>query len=409
MNARPHPAWGFVVLAAVACVEAPPTSAPVEVTDSAGIEIVRHRSLDTPELSVDWGAAIRVGDAPVEGIGFFEVVSAVRLPSGGIAVADAGNHRIVYFEDDGTPRSTTGRQGEGPGEFQQMGLASRWRGDSLVVWDHRARRLSVLDPQGTFARSFMLESTEAVPRARVISVYADGSFLATGFADTGPGGIPSGRRGYPSPIYHFGPDGGHLATTGVFMSGESYFEALDNGGFRIYPAVFPRLNVRLAAGELFVLASNETFELRFLRRDGTPVRIVRGPSGVRPVSPELREAEIERLVEDDGGEDPEAFRRTLSAMETPEFVPEFTAAFADAVGRVWVALRDPAAGDDTTEWLVFDGTGTLTGRVALPSGLRLMDAGPDWVVGVETDALDVETVVLAPVAPTASAATLRPR
>ena len=85
------------------------------------------------------------------------------------------------------------------------------------------------------------------------------------------------------------------------------------------------------------------------------------------------------------------------------------AAFADAVGRVWVALRDPAAGDDTTEWLVFDGTGTLTGRVALPSGLRLMDAGPDWVVGVETDALDVETVVLAPVAPTASAATLRPR
>jgi hypothetical protein len=35
----------------------------------------------------------------------------------------------------------------------------------------------------------------------------------------------------------------------------------------------------------------------------------------------------------------------------------------------------------------------------MPEGYRLLDAGTDWIVGVERDELDVERVTVRPVAP----------
>ena len=69
--------------------------------------------------------------------------------------------------------------------------------------------------------------------------------------------------------------------------------------------------------------------------------------------------------------------------------------FADRTGRVWV--EDYRIGDEpTATWTVFAPDGDVSFRVDLPPELTLMDAGPDALIGVRTDAYDVETVVVVP-------------
>ncbi|HEV8613608.1 MAG TPA: 6-bladed beta-propeller [Gemmatimonadales bacterium] len=58
----------------------------------------------------------------------------------------------------------------------------------------------------------------------------------------------------------------------------------------------------------------------------------------------------------------------------------------DDLGFLWVADSSSAA------WTVFSDSKTRLGTVILPSGFRLMQAGADFVLGVERDTLDREIV-----------------
>ena len=60
--------------------------------------------------------------------------SVVVDDEGVVYLLDRGNHRLVAFNPDGTVRWSQGREGEGPGEFQNaFGLAPGPEGDLFVV------------------------------------------------------------------------------------------------------------------------------------------------------------------------------------------------------------------------------------------------------------------------------------
>jgi hypothetical protein len=59
----------------------------------------------------------------------------------------------------------------------------------------------------------------------------------------------------------------------------------------------------------------------------------------------------------------------------------------DDLGYLWVS--DSAADN---RWEVYAGTGRATGRVTLPVGFSLLQAGRDFVLGIERDTLDQEQV-----------------
>ncbi|HSK20055.1 MAG TPA: 6-bladed beta-propeller [Longimicrobiales bacterium] len=78
-----------------------------------------------------------------------QVVGAVQLHDGRIAVMNAGSAELRIYAPDGTFISAHGRPGEGPGEFR---TASRMHliGDTIFIHDSRLQRLSVHDDAGSF-------------------------------------------------------------------------------------------------------------------------------------------------------------------------------------------------------------------------------------------------------------------
>ena len=107
------------------------------VRDSAGITIVENTSHGWEEGTA-WRVSepalvIGAADGPAD-YQFFNVTGTVLL-RGKILVANAGTQELRSFDLQGSYQRTTGRRGEGPGEFVDMGALRRYRRDSLLVFD----------------------------------------------------------------------------------------------------------------------------------------------------------------------------------------------------------------------------------------------------------------------------------
>jgi len=83
-----------------------------------------------------------------------------------------------------------------------------------------------------------------------------------------------------------------------------------------------------------------------------------------------------------------------------ETVPEFGSLRASPEGLVWVGqyvdpeyamLEEPWPAQ---EWVVVDVAAETAGTIKTPAGLRVLQVGRDFVAGVHTGALGVETVRL---------------
>jgi hypothetical protein len=369
------------------------------VRDSAGVVIVEHAADalargtgDPPAWTADFDRALVLpGD-------FFQVAAAVRLDGGRIAVVERSDPRVRFFGPDGAREHSVGGQGEGPGEFRAITSAHRWPGDSIVVFDVQLRRLTLFDGSGELGRTFAFEVTEDVPFANLQGVHAEeGSLLATGFSQTPPGGPEGGRRRYQTPAYRFGPDGALGGALPLATDSESYFEIIENG-FRVFPPLFRRSTGLLAGPDFLLEAANDTWEFRVHTPGGELTRIVRRwGTPARLTEPLRREAIERRLAEDGSSGDGDDLRRTLETMPVPETLPAFGQVAVARSGHIWVEDYDPAR-PESMAWTVVDPEGMIAARVELPGRFRPMEIGDDYLLGVLTDELDVERVVLAPLA-----------
>ena len=95
----------------------------------------------------------------------FESISdAIRLPEGGVLVADVGDNTLRAYRENGTYVATWGREGEGPGELTRFGSLHRLGADSVVVWDRGLQRLTVFDMTGGVGR---VSSVREAPELRL--------------------------------------------------------------------------------------------------------------------------------------------------------------------------------------------------------------------------------------------------
>jgi hypothetical protein len=382
---------GSCVLLLVACDGPTEAREGSTVADSAGVRIVTHPGdVATPPLNVALDAGRTLpGDTDLPA---FRIASVLKQANGGYVVADGGNLRVLFLDEEGAVIGSVGREGDGPGEFRDVSVVGRGVADSLLVWDRRLRRLSVLTPGGTFVRSFALQTTDSVPFASVAGVYGDGSLLATGFAEVGDTGPSDGRQVYSSPLYHFGPKGEFRSQAGSFPGTESYYVVYPDGGFSVFPVLFPRVSFRLPVGDRLLFATSDRYELEFMRPDGTLEMILRRDAPNVPIGSEARRVATERLLASVRAGDEDETRAVLERMEVPEHLPHLGDVFGDRLGRTWVReYRLEEA--PTAEWIVFDESGLVVGSVGLPSNFSPRDAGADYVVGVVTDELGVESVV----------------
>ena len=108
---------------------------------------------------------VRIADENLPDDVYFQMPSGLAVDGQGrFFIVDYNAHHIKTFDSKGTFSGTLGRQGQGPGEFEgpyRICLA----GDSLIIYELSARRLSRLRFDGTHEKSAPLEFTEGSLRS----------------------------------------------------------------------------------------------------------------------------------------------------------------------------------------------------------------------------------------------------
>jgi hypothetical protein len=389
-----------VLLASGACAaDAPDGPPPATVRDSAGVTIVENPAL-SEVATLDWS----VGESPQVSIGMlegpeeyqlFQVMEALRLADGRLAVANAGSGEVRVYDASGVHLASWGGEGDGPGEFRHTTRLVPWPGsDSLAVWDMRLSRLTLFDATGAVGRTQTFPGVGDIDRPGSLWSLPDGNLVLMGVAFPDPEEMVGLLR-TPEVFAVAGRDGSLVASIGDFPGLETWMQ-FTGEGLNIVRLPLSRRNVSGQVGQGMVIASNERFQLDFYGAEGDLHRSVRVATPPTPVTAAMLETEVEHRAANMPEEARPGYRASLQDMPTPETLPVFVQVLEDAVGNVWVRLFSLPSQPGPAEWAVFDPTGQIVGRMQTPDGLEVFQIGEDFILGSMEDALEVEHVQIWP-------------
>jgi hypothetical protein len=372
-------------------------SAPLrsEARDSAGIRIVENHA---PAWSTE--QAWQLADAPSTTFGatesLYRVLWGRRLPDGRVILAQNSTLEFLLFAPDGSLLARRGGRGGGPGEFRELSRVRAGPGDSITVFDFPGARVSILDAEGSFARSYQVPSIQGRPSVTE-AIFADGSILAiplgTGPA-TGQGLVRRERE-----LWHLPLDGGEAVRIAAFPETETFF--FEGGGSR--RPFFGKHAYYTTSRRGLIWGQTDRLSLHVVSPDGATReihRIVReprsfGPSDIQPL--------VDERLADAAPDRRPMVQRQLSSLPTSGTVPEWGwPDYGDEYGRallvddadfVWLAeYFMPSA--PTNARTVLDTEGTWLGSVSLPARFSPLHIGSDFILGVFEDELEVEHVQL---------------
>jgi len=368
------------------CAPAGDSSQTAVVRDSAGVRVAENPAGASGE---EWTLAsppvLEIGRGEGQGAGsdlFGDVVHAIRLSNGHIAVADRHAREIRVFDDAGDHALTFGRPGEGPGEFTALWSIAELAGDTIAAIDPLGGRVSLFSSAGVFGRSFPIPRLPGASAPNVIGWLADGTLLISALTRS-----PSRDTRDQSThfLYAVDPHGEILGTLGEYPG-----SPLGRNGLALG---FASRAEFAAGGSLAWVGQSGRFELVGHDRTGAVRRMVRLDREPRAVTqPEIDEAQaaVERSLQGASGP---AVERIL-ATEYASHHPVHGVLLADRAGNLWIEryrhhlLEDPGP----QEWDVFDAEGRLVGYLATPTDFEITDIGADFVLGFHTDELGVQTV-----------------
>ena len=399
---KPSPAVIVPLLALTAACGGADADVPdvqTAVRDSAGITIVENSGAGwlpehgwrvVPEPEVDIGV---LEGAPEYQL--FRVRGATRLSDGRIVVANGGTKEIRFYSADGEHLRTVGRQGEGPGEFEELSGPWRMAGDSIVAFDWRGLRLSIFAPEGEFVRSERLETAEGVMFPSPLGVTTSRTVLASVGQVFMSGEAQTGVSRDSGSILVYGLDGALQDTLGVFPGSEAYVKS-EGRSMSVRSLAFGRSFQTELQGDRLYAGATDRYEVGVWRTDGTLERLIRRAHTPVAVTPEhvgaYKEEQLAAL-EDAPESRLASTRAILEEMPYPQTFPAFRTLEVDEEGNLWVREYDPP-GDERSLWTVFDPEGAMLGQVELPEGLTVHAIGPDWILGRWSDDFDVEHVRL---------------
>lgn len=389
----------LAVLTSAACSGEGTENPPVVIADSAGVRIVinpKPQGGADPAWSVAAIPEVEVGGlvgAPADQL--FQVSGAVVLSDGTLVVANRGTHDLRFYDAEGHHLVSVGGQGDGPGEFQALELVGRFAGDSLLTYDSRHRRASVFDGAGSFARSFRIGEAAGLTYPVPSGVLSNGTVIVQQGAMYIAGQTVNGADREPIKLFLAAPDGAVKDSFGEFPGREMFVLAvLAERWMSVRPITFG-LGFFVAGGNRRVaVGNNDEFAVRVYDESGTLLHVVRQYRDPAPTTDEDFTRYIESqlaVVEEERSR--RLYGQMYREMPQAESFPAYASLRFDRAGNLWIE-EYPRPGTDQPVWQVFDPDGIFAARVETPEGLRILDIGEDYILGVKRDDLEVEHVRL---------------
>jgi hypothetical protein len=357
--------------------------------------VVHHRHLDArtvPEWNIAATPSLRIGSVagpPNENL--FRVTHALQLRNGNFLIAQADGLLRLYGPD-GSYKSSVGRRGDGPGEFQNIEWLQELNDGWFAAYDGRLRRLTILTGDAV-ERLISLAGSGAITFPIPFGVLPDNSILATASPAAPSGGDLVGRIAPEELLMRYPADGTQPAILWR-TPGKEVSNTVVNGRLVSLPAVFGRdARISLHGDHLYV-AWTGTPEVVRLSSEGGPTLVLRWQHDAVPVEDTDVAAFIAAMLD---GESNAAARLRVEQMllssPLPDQMPALGELVVDELGNVWVQdFPEPKQVNGT--WRVFDTDGLHVANISIPTGLRILQIGAEFVLGLTRDELDVEYVLL---------------
>ncbi len=322
-----------------------------------------------------------------DGREFEQILGAVTLPSGVIAVADHMAARVHFFSSTGSSLAWSGGTGSGPGEFRDLTAFGSSRDGTAWAFDRSLRRVTWFREDGQMARLAPVETDVASWGSNMLGELDSGALVLV--EKTVP--FPDAQR--TTPTYR---DSTHMV---AYLPGDSVASAI--GRFPLFDMTVgrnsrgpttslhphgPRLQATVdRRGHGVWVGFSETPEIRLFSAAGVVLDSMPVPLAPRKATPaenaviEERRARL-RL-------DP------ASLPEAPTHMPLFGRILSSAEGDVWVeVIVEPG---DKPQWVLLRQDRSEPVTVTLPRRFTLLEVNGTRILGVSRDEDDVETLVYA--------------
>jgi hypothetical protein len=357
----------------------------IVVSDSAGATVVtvspkvnraRWTVSDSPIVSIapDQGAAT----SPL-----YFITGAHRFEDGSVVVASSGTSELRYFSSNGDLIRIVGRKGDGPEEFGSLGFVQSV-GDSLWVYDLTHLRFAVLDREGRFGRLVPLRTWSGV-WTRAVGMFDDGSVLLRASEHTT---IEPGLNTINERLSVGHANGSSTKLRQVFVA--NTYNHVVGEGFVDFGLPFGRVGLLAVRGQEWFYTDGADYRVE--RYDTTGV--LRGVYVYTAEPPSVTQADFELLLRQGRGNraQPSPRERLLRQTPLPKRMPAYSALRVDPAGRLWAR---PYLGVVSRNcWHVYQAEPAMFAEACLPDRFEVFELGEDWVLGVQRDSLDVESVVV---------------
>jgi hypothetical protein len=358
--------------------------------------MVRFAGVPTLLLLSGWGLAPmaspaeaqpaewRVGQDPLVMVGtsvddprdqLDRVSAAVWLGARGLVIANGGEE-LRYHDAVGAWRTTSGRSGDGPGDFRSVTWLAA-SGDSLILaYDQRLQRVSFLDLYGAHLRSFPLNDRRLGVAPEVAGLLDQGLLTLWRMPPLIPerGGLS--QRRFRLALHAL--DGEFLRVLGEGPAGEAFVVVVPGRGNVLRRAPFSPTPRYAAQGERIYRADGVAYAVDVVDLDGRLQATAGDPNDRVELSDAMKEAFLRDTLRtwpsDSRRRMEAAFRLMLVHGELP-LVHDMR---VDRLGHVWLRRRGPDG--PLSHWDVFSAEGARVARVELPEHRAVLDVTEDAVV-----------------------------
>jgi hypothetical protein len=346
-----------------------------------------------------------------------KVSRAIVLSTGEIALANI-NSEILVFGGQGDLRRTLGRKGSGPGEFQFLLDIVRLDDDRILAWDPALSRVTVFGRDG---RLDYVCTPQGVNLADVgggfVGAFGDGSFVLEARPSwESRQSAPDGFRSDTIPFLLFDHSGALLRSIGQFIRRQRSYSA--SSGYRRF-LLDTSIQALLADGELLVGENDSIVLMRFdssgiarprLELNRSPRRVtdrdieagwraweerqmVASGEMLEQAAMTLDRSAVEEMRARMRASVEEALATAKETIEPAEMLPAYKSIIVGSDGALWMEdYLSPTLG--VSRWILMSAGFSPIGWIELQPNERLLAAGPNNVIILRTDELDVESVVI---------------